>query len=82
MKKIPESKDAKASDDMLPEYDFDYSKAKPNRFAGRIDRSHVVIALDPDVARIFSDSTSVNNVLRALITTIPNLSTQQAKKAA
>lgn len=82
MKKIPESKDAKASDDMLPEYDFDYSKAKPNRFAGRIDRSHVVIALDPDVARIFSDSTSVNNVLRALIATIPNLSEQETKKAA
>lgn len=82
MKKIPESKDVKASDDMLPEYDFDYSKAKPNRFAGRIDRSHVVIALDPDVAKIFSDSTSVNNVLRALIATIPNLSKQQAKKAA
>lgn len=24
------------AEDMLPEYDFDYTKAKPNRFAGRI----------------------------------------------
>ncbi len=24
-----------ADDDMLPEYDIDYSKAKPNRFAGQ-----------------------------------------------
>ncbi|MGH9800133.1 MAG: hypothetical protein ACRD82_07195, partial [Blastocatellia bacterium] len=74
MKKTRKSQTANTSDDMLPEYDFDYSKAKPNRFAGRIDRSQVVIALDPDVAKIFSDSTSVNNVLRALIATIPNLS--------
>ncbi len=71
-----------ATDDMLPEYDFDYSKAKPNRFAGRIERSQVVIALDPDVAKIFSDSASVNNVLRALITTIPNLTPKPVKKAA
>ena len=28
------------SDDILPQYDFDYTKAKPNRFAGRI-RSRV-----------------------------------------
>ncbi len=27
---------------MLPEYDFDYRKAKPNRFAGRIGSERVV----------------------------------------
>lgn len=81
MKKTRKPKSVANSDDLLPEYDFDYSKAKPNRFAGRIDRSHVVVALDPDVAKFFSDSASVNNVLRALITTMPNLSKQQAKKA-
>jgi Protein of unknown function (DUF2281) len=27
--------ESRGSDEMRPEYDFDYSKAKPNRFAGR-----------------------------------------------
>ena len=43
MKKTSTSKSReKRSDDMQPEYDFDYTKAKPNRFAGRIakDRSN------------------------------------------
>ena len=33
-------------DDLLPEYDFDYSQARPNRFAGR---ATVAVALRPDV---------------------------------
>ena len=31
-------------DALLPEYEFDYSQARPNRFAGR-----VAVALHPDV---------------------------------
>jgi uncharacterized protein (DUF4415 family) len=38
------------TEDMLPEYHLDYSKAKPNRFAGR-DR--VTITLDEDVLDYF-----------------------------
>ncbi len=54
------------SDDMLPEYDFDYSKARPNRFAkGR------AVILEPDVARVFSTSDSVNKILRAVIAAMP-----------
>ena len=82
MKKTRKFQPVANPDEMLPEYDFDYSKAKPNRLAGRIDRSHVVVALDPDVAKIFSDSQSVNNVLRALITTMPNIVKQEATEAA
>jgi len=33
MKKSKKSKRANESDDMRPEYDFDYTKAGPNRFA-------------------------------------------------
>ncbi len=29
-----------ADDDMLPHYDLDYRKAKPNRFAGRVKLTH------------------------------------------
>jgi len=38
------------SDDMRAEYSFDYSKARPNRFAGKIDKSQVVVMLAPDIA--------------------------------
>jgi hypothetical protein len=29
-----------ADDDLRPHYDFDYSKAKPNRFAGHVTLTH------------------------------------------
>jgi hypothetical protein len=67
---IPEQ-GPKTSDDLRAEYRFDYSKARPNRFAGQIDRSQVVVMLDPDVSEIFTTPESVNNVLRALISTMP-----------
>jgi hypothetical protein len=57
--------------DMLPEYRFDYSKARPNRFAGRLKPGSRAVVLDPDVAAVFSTPESVNAVLRALIETMP-----------
>ena len=56
---------------MLPEYDFDYRKARPNRFALQGEGGHLMVVLDPDVARVFTTSATVNAVLRALITTMP-----------
>ena len=38
---------------MLPEYDFDHRKAKPNRFTGRISKERVVVVLDPEVSKVF-----------------------------
>ena len=60
--------------DMLPEYRFDYSKARPNRFASRLKRGSRAVVLDPDVAAVFSTPESVNAVLRALIETMPQIS--------
>jgi len=60
-----------ASDDMRSEYSWDYRKARPNRFAGRIDKGYLVVTLDPDISEIFTTPESVNAVLRALITTMP-----------
>jgi hypothetical protein len=60
-----------ADADMLPEYRFDYSKAKPNRFAGKAKPGSRAILLDPDVAEVFPTPESVNAVLRALIATMP-----------
>ena len=66
-------------DDLLPEYDLDYSKAKPNHFADRVKRNTVL--LDEDVARVFETSESVNRVLRALIQALPLLDQPNASKA-
>ncbi len=61
----------KASDELRPEYAFDYRTAQPNRFAGRLDRGRCVVVLDPDVARVFTTPESVNAALRALIQVVP-----------
>jgi len=55
--------------DMLPEYDFDFSKSKPNRFAEI--KSNVTIVLDSDVAAVFTTSEAVNKALRAILSALP-----------
>ncbi len=59
------------SDDLLPEYCFDYRKAHSNRFASRVDQKKLVVTLDADVGEVFTSSESVNMVLRALIVAMP-----------
>ena len=72
MKKISVSKASKSESlDMLPEINFDYGKARPNRFAGRISEERVVVLLDPDVSQVFTTAESVNKVLRALVKSMP-----------
>jgi len=39
---------------MRPEYDFDYTTARPNRFAGRIDQDQLVAVLDMDISQVFT----------------------------
>jgi hypothetical protein len=51
-------------DEILPEYDF--SRARPNKYAPRYAPGSVVIALDPDVAAVFPSAGEVNEALRAL----------------
>jgi hypothetical protein len=59
--------------ELLEHYDFDYSKAKPNRFAEELAEYNVLVSLDPDVAAVFPTSESVNEALRLLITAAQNL---------
>jgi len=66
-KKVP----AGRLDEMKPEYHLDYSKAKTNRFAGRIATDQTVVLLDPEVSKVFTDAESVNTALRALIAALP-----------
>ena len=58
---------------MRSEYDFDYSKAKKNRFAKDY---HISVMLDSDVADVFKNSESVNKALRAILTAIDRKSTR------
>ena len=50
--------------DMLPEYDF--SGGMRGKYVDRFAKGCNVVVLDPDVARVFTDSESVNQALRAL----------------
>ena len=58
-------------DELLPEYNFDYSKARPNRFAIPKDEKSVTVTLQPDVAKVFKTSEEVNKALRAILSAIP-----------
>lgn len=70
MKKTPAPKPRKVKE-MASEYRFDYKKAKPNRFAEKMQESPVVVLLDDDVAKVFSTAEQVNKALRALISAMP-----------
>jgi len=58
-------------DAMRKEYRFDYSRAKPNRFAEKMSEGVVAVVLEPDVARIFKSSEAVNALLRSVIAAMP-----------
>ena len=51
-------------DDILPEYDF--NRARPNKYASRYAKGGVAITLDPDVAAVFPGAREANEALRAL----------------
>ncbi len=67
------------SDEPKAEYNFDYVKAMPNRFASKMAGGSLAVLLDPDVARVFRNAESVNTVLRALLTTMPSGRTRGAR---
>lgn len=52
-------------DDMSPEYDF--TNAEQGKYAKRFAEGTNLVALQPDVAKEFPDSESVNEALRALL---------------
>ncbi|MDF5721734.1 MAG: hypothetical protein PUP91_14895 [Rhizonema sp. PD37] len=58
-------------DDLLPEYNFDYHQARPNRFATQVDETKITITLESDVAKVFKTSEDVNKALRAILSAIP-----------
>jgi hypothetical protein len=71
-----------ASDELRPEYDFDYSNAKPNPYAARLKGRAVAVVLDPDVAEVFPTSESVNTLLRSVVAAVPRRSKARKSSAA
>jgi hypothetical protein len=71
MKKTQEPKSHKISDEIAEEYQFDYRKARPNRFVNTMEGSPLVVVLDKDVAEVFTTPEAVNKALRALIEAMP-----------
>ena len=59
-----ESKVKADADEMRAEYDF--SGGVRGKYVDRFAEGCNVVVLDPDVARVFTDSESVNQALRAL----------------
>jgi hypothetical protein len=57
--------------EMRPEYRFDYTHARPNRFAARMGKETVTVVLDPDVAAVFKTADAVNDLLRSVIAALP-----------
>jgi hypothetical protein len=51
-------------DEILPEYDF--SRARPNKYASRYAEGSVVVVLEPDVASVFPGAAEANDAPRAL----------------
>ena len=62
---------SRKTSDLRPEYKFDYTRARPNRFASRMQGKVVAIVLEPDVAEVFATSESVNRLLRSVISAVP-----------
>jgi hypothetical protein len=65
-------------DDALPEYDF--SRARPNKYASRYAKGSIVVTLDPDVAAVFPGAREANEALRTLAGLIRNHRARRASK--
>ncbi|MDP2833948.1 MAG: hypothetical protein Q8Q28_11795 [Pseudomonadota bacterium] len=55
------------SDDLRPEYDFDFSKAVRGKYYKQYMESSNVVVLESDVAARFPNAAAVNAALRAML---------------
>lgn len=67
MKKTPSRSSKPRAKDLRAEYEFDYSRSRPNRFASRLGPQTIAVVLEPDVAQVFDSSRAVNKLLRSVI---------------
>jgi hypothetical protein len=60
------SQELNKDQDAEMEDEYDFSGGVRGKYVGRFAKGSNVVVLDPDVARVFTDSESVNQALRAL----------------
>ena len=65
--------------EMKPEYGF--SHGVRGKYAKRYAKATNIVILDPDVARVFPDSASVNAALRALTAIIRDTARRRRRKS-
>lgn len=69
------------ADDLRTEYEFDYGKGRKNRFAAG-GAPAVAVVLEPDMARVFGSSATVNQLLRSVIKAVPGAVSRDRKRRA
>ncbi len=69
----------KSDDEMRPEYDF--TGGVRGKFFNEYQKGTNVVLLDPDVAEVFPDSTSVNEALRALARIVKKQTKRSQRKS-
>ena len=67
------------ADDILPEYDF--SRARPNKYASRYKKGALVVTLDPEVAEVFPTAGDANEALRSLARVVRSQRKRLARRA-
>jgi hypothetical protein len=68
-------------DELQSEYRLDYSRAKPNRFREDVQPGGIAVTLEPDVAKVFNTSESVNRALRNMISAVRQGEEQRPPKS-
>lgn len=68
-------KKADNAEEKRPEYDF--SHGVRGKYAKKYEQGSNIVLLDPDVAKLFPDSKTVNDTLRILV----KVARQKVKKA-
>ena len=67
MKKTKENIES-LDDDLLPEYDIDYTKVKRNPY---FRKNRTFVEIDENVARAFQTPDNINKVLKAIAKSMP-----------
>ncbi len=72
------ARERRSDPDMLSEYDF--SKGVRGKYAQRYAEGCNVVVLAPDLVKVFPDSQSVNETLRALVAIAKKSTKTKAKR--
>lgn len=56
------------NDDLLPEYEIDYSKVERNPY---FRKNRTFVEIDEDVAKAFQSPDNINNILKAIAKSMP-----------